>query len=50
MDISLPLSGSVAEAKIIYLSPIIQDETITAKAVAELKIQMEIGVQVPLLR
>lgn len=37
VDISLPLSGSVAEAKIIYLSPIIQDETITAKAVAELK-------------
>lgn len=37
VDISLPLNGSFAQAKIIYLSPIIQDETITAKAVAELK-------------
>ncbi len=37
VDISLPADGSIAQAKIIYLSPIIQDETITAKAVAELK-------------
>lgn len=29
--------GETAQAKIIYLSPIIQDETITAKAIAELK-------------
>jgi cobalt-zinc-cadmium efflux system membrane fusion protein len=36
VDIFLPLDGRVAKAKIIYLSPIIQDETITAKAVAEL--------------
>lgn len=36
VKISLP-DGKTAEAKIIYLSPIIQDETITAKAVAELK-------------
>jgi cobalt-zinc-cadmium efflux system membrane fusion protein len=36
VDIFLP-DGKVAAAKIIYLSPIIQDETITAKAVAELK-------------
>lgn len=37
VDISLPVDGKIAQAKIIYLSPIIQDETITAKAVAELK-------------
>lgn len=37
VDISLPADGSIAQAQIIYLSPIIQDETITAKAVAELK-------------
>lgn len=37
VDVSLSCDGSAAEAKIIYLSPIIQDETITAKAVAELK-------------
>jgi cobalt-zinc-cadmium efflux system membrane fusion protein len=37
VDISLPSDGSISQAKIIYLSPIIQDETITAKAVAELK-------------
>lgn len=36
VDISLPVDGKIAQAKIIYLSPIIQDETITAKAVAEL--------------
>lgn len=36
VDILLP-DGKNASAKIIYLSPIIQDETITAKAVAELK-------------
>lgn len=37
VDISLPVDRKIAQAKIIYLSPIIQDETITAKAVAELK-------------
>jgi cobalt-zinc-cadmium efflux system membrane fusion protein len=37
VDIFLPIDGKIAQAKIIYLSPIIQDETITAKAVAELK-------------
>lgn len=37
VDISLPVDKKIAQAKIIYLSPIIQDETITAKAVAELK-------------
>lgn len=37
VDISLPVDGESAQAKIIYLSPIIQDETITAKAIAELK-------------
>jgi cobalt-zinc-cadmium efflux system membrane fusion protein len=37
IDISLPVDRKIAKAKIIYLSPIIQDETITAKAVAELK-------------
>lgn len=36
VDIFLP-DGKTASAKIIYLSPIIQDETITAKAVAELE-------------
>lgn len=36
VDISLPVDGKVGQAKIIYLSPIIQDETITAKAVAEM--------------
>ncbi len=37
VDILLPSDGSISQAKIIYLSPIIQDETITAKAVAEMK-------------
>lgn len=37
VDISLPFDGRKEKAKIIYLSPIIQDETITAKAIAELK-------------
>lgn len=37
VDIALPVDGKIAEAKIIYLSPIIQDDTITAKAVAEMK-------------
>jgi cobalt-zinc-cadmium efflux system membrane fusion protein len=36
VNVFLP-DGKKASAKIIYLSPIIQDETITAKAVAELK-------------
>lgn len=36
VDISLAVDEKIAQAKIIYLSPIIQDETITAKAVAEL--------------
>lgn len=37
VDIFLPLERKIEKAKIIYLSPIIQDETITAKAIAELK-------------
>jgi cobalt-zinc-cadmium efflux system membrane fusion protein len=37
VDIALPIDVNTAQAKIIYLSPIIQDETITAKAIAELK-------------
>lgn len=37
IDVTLPINLEHAQAKIIYLSPIIQDETITAKAVAELK-------------
>lgn len=37
IDVTLPTNLEHAQAKIIYLSPIIQDETITAKAVAELK-------------
>jgi cobalt-zinc-cadmium efflux system membrane fusion protein len=37
VDISHPVDGKVAQAKMIYLSPIIQDETITAKAIAEMK-------------
>lgn len=37
VDVSLPVEGNIAKAKIIYLSPIIQDETITAKAVAEMQ-------------
>lgn len=36
VEISLPSDNVKAEAKIIYLSPIIQEETITAKAIAEL--------------
>lgn len=36
IDITFP-DGKKAQAKIIYLSPIIQDETITAKATAELE-------------
>lgn len=36
VDIYLP-DGEVFAAEIIYLSPIIQDETITAKAIAEIK-------------
>ncbi len=36
VDILFP-DGQKASAKIIYLSPIIQDETITAQAIAELK-------------
>lgn len=36
VDVLLP-DGEKAQAKIIYLSPIIQDETITSKAIAELK-------------
>lgn len=36
IDVSLE-NGKISQAKIIYLSPIIQDETITAKAIAELK-------------
>lgn len=36
VDILFP-DGKTASAKIIYLSPIIQDETITAQAIAELK-------------
>lgn len=41
VNVALPVDDTVAEAKIIYLSPIIQDETITAKAVAEMKNQNE---------
>lgn len=37
VDISRPIDGKISQAKIIYLSPIIQDETITAKAVAEME-------------
>lgn len=37
VDISLPIDGKISKAKIIYLSPIIQDETITAKAIAEME-------------
>lgn len=37
VDISRPTDGKTSQAKIIYLSPIIQDETITAKAVAEME-------------
>ena len=37
VDISMPVDKAHLQAKIIYLSPIIQDETITAKAVAELQ-------------
>jgi len=37
VDVYLPVDGQQSEAKIIYLSPIIQDETITAKAIAEMK-------------
>lgn len=37
VDVSFSADESVTQAKIIYLSPIIQDETITAKAIAELK-------------
>ena len=36
VDVLLP-DGEKSQAKIIYLSPIIQDETITSKAIAELK-------------
>lgn len=37
VEVLLSADQEIAHAKIIYLSPIIQDETITAKAVAELK-------------
>ncbi|MCE5295450.1 MAG: efflux RND transporter periplasmic adaptor subunit, partial [Chlamydiales bacterium] len=37
VDIFRPIDGKISKAKIIYLSPIIQDETITAKAVAEME-------------
>lgn len=37
IHISTPMDEKNAEAKIFYLSPIIQEETITAKALAELK-------------
>lgn len=37
IDVMLPSNVARREATIIYVSPIIQDETITAKAVAELK-------------
>ncbi len=37
VDISRPIDGKISQAKIIYLSPIIQDETITAKAIAEME-------------
>ena len=37
VDISRPIDGKISQAKIVYLSPIIQDETITAKAVAEME-------------
>lgn len=36
VDVSLPSDEKTSPAKIIYLSPIIQDETITAKAIAEM--------------
>lgn len=36
VTISLPEANMSAQAKLIYLSPIIQEETITAKAIAEL--------------
>lgn len=36
IELTLPADGEKARAKIIYLSPIIQEETITAKAIAEL--------------
>ncbi len=37
VEIALPHSKQAAEGKIIYLSPIIEEETITARAVAELE-------------
>ena len=37
VDVVNPVDGKTSRAQIIYLSPIIQDETITAKAVAEMQ-------------
>ncbi|CCB87468.1 cobalt-zinc-cadmium resistance protein CzcB [Parachlamydia acanthamoebae UV-7] len=37
VEITIPIENLTADAKIIYLSPIIQEETITAKAIAELQ-------------
>lgn len=37
VNVTRSVDGKTAQAKIIYLSPMIQDETITAKAVAEIE-------------
>ncbi|MDP1836078.1 MAG: efflux RND transporter periplasmic adaptor subunit [Chlamydiales bacterium] len=36
VSVKLPVSGKETEAKIIYVSPIVEDETITSEAVAEI--------------
>lgn len=37
VDVTLPNDGTTSKAKMIYLSPIIQEETITARAIAEME-------------